>query len=252
MKNHSDTIMAGYGGQYDYCPKYDPKITRKRWKTDPEEERKISSIGSVHKGRGWREVRSKHYKLFEKILKKNIGRNWNTVYSELCELYTRPEERRLLDEYVQWEVNNVWYGWSGSAMYSDFFSDNSGILRFRGEKPNKYRSRKIPSPLFDGKYIKVKGVWYEYTFTRLKEHSVPSVHDMTFQYWRELENEYCFLKYDRELKGFDPHNSIKYSKVHPSLYTTLSRISRRTLNSKEIRNFRLNERHDAMMKANNQ
>ena len=96
-------------------------------------------------------------------LKKNVGRCWNDIYSELCHIYRRKWDRKFLDDTLEYKVDLH----SNSRAYVDYYVSD-GILHYKRREPCKpisieqLRWLKYKIKHSHGRiFAQIKGIWYE-------------------------------------------------------------------------------------------
>lgn len=228
-----------YGGKDEFSAvKKNHKETKKLHSDDFDDECKTFNRFPIGRGRHshWYCDAGVNSQPLKRLLEKNIGRPWAKVYSELCKNHSKTFDRYNLEHCLSWMVSKeaqdpLWNGWN-FRVREGFYVDEKGLLQNTPEDNSwKYRHNPRPPVAIDDKYIKVKGVWYEYTFAIVE---IPK--------WME---KFTQLVQDRKM-GRDNVYSQEI-RAEYGQYVKISNTpgcikSRRQLNSREIKKLRLNER----------
>ena len=238
MKDYGDSFTEyGYKGGRDGGP-LDPRRERKRWKKDPEGENTVHSLKSLNKGCGYTDSRGAKNAVFEKMMKSNVGRPWNTVYSEICDKNTKPYVRSLVDESIHYLMK-----WSAYGDY--YFVDVSGILRYCPMRTYNYERTPKKPGLIDGKYGKAKsGIWYEYIMFEIGDVLADSERMYVDSAMGDLLRQ---MVSDGIVRGRRFHES--WSEYLQGQFRSISiPVKRVQLNKREIRRHNLNARLAEMTK----
>lgn len=132
----------------------------------------------------------------EKFLKKNVGRPWNDVWSEICE---HTDSRTIKGMHMRDHVQQYVTGSGGQEGLSHwgwrwdrFYVDDNGILR-EGEYRNRYRRQPNYDPdvceINGHRFERINGCWFEVWYERAKKCE-------TYVNWRTGKREYSYTYED--------------------------------------------------------
>lgn len=181
-----------------------------------------------------------------RFLEKCVGQNWDKVYSELKQNFSKKYPRDI-DSHIAWYVekntileNGQVLDSKGSKMYGYFYVHPiTGLLVKNNDPPfwrKKYRSN-VKKPIYiekDGLYLReIKDVWYAVELKPLigfkgDEIRIP---------WRHID--YTKLIYDAVEKDY-----ITYNEACILHGRAVFASGKRQLNSKEIKHYHLRDKDE--------
>jgi len=184
----------------------------------------IADNGNLRKVYGWD---TKSWSYYDQpilgFLNKNIGRNFNDIKSELYSIYTKQQERYILNLIINRRVLDKRY----SGLNDIFFVNENGCLQ---KSENKKVYRKTSNSfnqikLIDGKnYYKREGIWYEVEVKIAKK-------GWFFPDAFDRHSYLHYIKYNINRTGvYGSRNTYSYNKVI---------VSKRQLNKREIKKCQL-------------
>jgi hypothetical protein len=134
------------------------------------------SSGRRRNHQDYKELKSINYSALQRLLKKHVGRPWNIVYSELCEVNTKsdiPADQfkhainQLVNKSVELTKDSVKITDNFWATFNNFFyvHPENGLLCFYKSK----RKKKSPPPITklkqdDQEFELIDDSWYRITF----------------------------------------------------------------------------------------
>lgn len=190
-------------------------------------------------------------------LKKNVGRKWDDVFSELSKaligggavidhvyvhLWQYVERKPDFSNGKARKPRHEWYGWrSDNREFGpyEWYVDHDGILRQGKDYPRKKRkvAPKVHFKVDKKEYLKVEGLWYEIKCKELPRlEKFASVKDVVVGVI--VGHEYPATRFSPARLNWRQNNHGKFWKEYAP-YGDRYAVSKKQLNSRELKKLKL-------------
>ena len=197
---------------------------RRKAKLDPEEAIDAKTPGRLYGWDYYDRKRSRRWHMVRTWLMAQVGRPWNSIYSEVCSV--------IKDSEIRHEFRREMDGWK-------VFVNAEGILCKRKLPPRWRRENRLPEGIVLGshklqQYHCVSGVWYEIQLR------TPTPDEIKHKTWGVTDMHGYFYPRHCSLRTQFDYNDWRL--CHQTFGEPLYPVAKRQLNSKEITKLGLRDR----------